>query len=254
MAPCLSTVMFSGRVCVTRLVALGSVSGTCWRMTRMVMMKMISSTNITSTSGVTLMSDIATPSSSPPDTCSAMKDYSLTGERSSGRLADRGRRLVHPQAHLDSRNQVGMQLMCEVADAFLHSLVAAQENVVAQHCRNRDHQPDGGHDQCLTNGAGHLFNGTLSRDADGDQCVVDADHGAEQADEGRGGADRGEHRQTGLHSADDGIGRALQRLGHPFAGADGARETRLIGLVVFVGLLAGFRQCAKRIGAALQLT
>src|SRR6202521_5500281 len=239
MAPCLSTamVMFSGRVCVTRLVALGSVSGTCWRMTRMVMMKMISSTNITSTSGVTLMSDIATPSSSPPDTCSAMKDYSLTGERSSGRLADRGRRLVHPQAHLDARNQVGMQLMCEVADAFLHSLVAAQENVVAQHRRNRDHQPDGRHDQCLTDGAGHLFNGTLSRNTDGNECVINTDHGAQKTDERRGGADRGQHRQTGLHTADDGIGGALQRLGHPFAGADGAGETRLIGLVVFVGLL-----------------
>src|ERR1700690_4276187 len=179
-------------------------------MTRMVMMKMISNTNITSTSGVTLMSDIATPSSSPPDTCSAMKRQSLASERRSGRLAHRGRRLVHPDAHLDAGNQVSVQLMGEGTNALLHGLVAAQENVVAQHRGNRDHQTDGGHDQGLADGAGALFNGTLPRNADGDERVVNTDHGAKQADEGCRGTDRSKHRQTGLHAADDGIGSALQ--------------------------------------------
>jgi hypothetical protein len=46
--------------------------GTCWMITLIVMMKMISRTNITSTKGVTLMSAIMSPSESPP-TLIAMK-------------------------------------------------------------------------------------------------------------------------------------------------------------------------------------
>ena len=60
--------------------------------------------------------------------------------------------------------------------------------------------------------------------ADRDQRVVDAQHRTEQSDERRGGADRSEHRQAGLHAADDGVRGSLQRLGNPLAGADGARE------------------------------
>src|SRR5271154_4574276 len=104
-------------------------------MTRIVMMKMIRSTNITSTRGVTLMSDIASPSS-PLPTLIAMDLLLAGGDR--GRLDDRGWSLVHAQAHLRSRDQVGMQFMREVADAFLHTLVPAQQNVVAQHRGHRD--------------------------------------------------------------------------------------------------------------------
>src|ERR1700722_19796341 len=107
-------------------------------MTRIVMMKMIRSTNITSTRGVTLMSDIASPSS-PLPTLIAMDLLLAGGDRV--RLDDRRRwSLVHAQAHLRTRDQVGMQFMREVADAFLHTLVPAQQNVVAQHRGHRDRQ------------------------------------------------------------------------------------------------------------------
>src|SRR5258708_36795630 len=96
-------------------------------MTRMVMMKMISSTNITSTSGVTLMSDIAVPSSSGPPTCKAMVcRLFLASDRGRGGLHARRRRLVHAKTHLDAGDQVGMQLVRKMADPFLHRLIAAQ--------------------------------------------------------------------------------------------------------------------------------
>ena len=139
--------------------------------------------------------------------------------------------------------------MGEVADPLLHTLIAAQQDVVAQHRGNGDGQTDGGHDQGLADGAGHLVDGRLSGDADGDQRVVNTDDGAEQSDEGRRGADRREHRQARLHAADDGVGGALQRLGDPLAGADGAGQARLVGLVILVGLLAGLGERAERIGA-----
>src|SRR6185437_9775325 len=122
-------------------------------MTRMVMMKMIRSTNITSTRGVTLMSAIAWASSSP--TVIAMSVLFLAG--GGGRVfADCSGRLVHPQAHLGARDQVGMQFMGEVGHHLLHTFIAAQQNVVTQHRRHRDGQTDGGHDQCLADGSRHL--------------------------------------------------------------------------------------------------
>src|SRR3979409_2762 len=126
MSPCLSIaiVMFSGFVCVGKLVAFGRSNCTCWMMTRIVMMKMISSTNITSTSGVTLMSDIASASS--PPTFIAMDLYLASGRRRgfSNRLGYLV--LIHAQTHLRARDQVGMQFMSEVADHFLNALIATQ--------------------------------------------------------------------------------------------------------------------------------
>src|ERR1700730_9999959 len=154
-------------------------------MTRIVMIKMISSTNITSTRGVTLMSDIASASS--PPTLIAMSASVLACGRWSGRLADDRpggpRRLVHSQSHLCARDQVGMQLMGEMADHFLHALIATQQDVVAQHRGHRDGQTDGGHDQRFTDRSRHLVDGGLSGDADRDQRVINTDDGAEQADE-----------------------------------------------------------------------
>ena len=57
-------VMFSGFVCVGTLRSFGSSIGTCWMTTGMVIRKMMSSTSITSTSGVVLMADITSWSSS----------------------------------------------------------------------------------------------------------------------------------------------------------------------------------------------
>src|ERR1700730_5235619 len=125
MSPCLSMaiVMFSGLVCVGKLVAFGRSNCTCWMMTRMVMMKMIRSTNITSTRGVTLMSDIASASS--PLKLIAM-DLFLASGRGRGFGYRRRRRLVHAQAHLCARDQVGVQFMGAAADHFLNALMATE--------------------------------------------------------------------------------------------------------------------------------
>src|ERR1039458_466092 len=163
-------------------------------MTRIVMMKMMRSTNITSTRGVTLMSDIASASS--PPTLIAM-DYELVADGRGGWLGNPWRRLgLHAQSHLGARNKVGMQLMSEMADHFLHTLIAAQQDVVAQHRGHRDGQTDGGHDQCFTDGACHLVDGSLTGHTDGDERVVDADDRAQQTDERRGRTDGREYRQS----------------------------------------------------------
>src|SRR6516164_1630783 len=75
MLPSLSTamVMFSGLVWVGMLTAFGSCTGTVLVITGMVIRKMMSSTSITSTSGVVLMLAIAPPASSLP-TLIAMLD------------------------------------------------------------------------------------------------------------------------------------------------------------------------------------
>src|ERR1700680_4506622 len=181
MPPCfaIAIVMFSGFVCVGKLVAFGRSNCTCWMMTRIVMMKMIRSTNITSTRGVTLMSDIASASS--PPTFIAMGFFLASGRRRG--FGDRCGSLVHAQTHLRARDQVGMQLMGEMADHFLHTFIAAQQDVVAQHGGNRDGQTDGGHDQGLTDGSCDLVDGCLSGDADGDQGVINTDDRTETSDE-----------------------------------------------------------------------
>ena len=68
--------MFSGLVWVGMFTALGRSSFTVFLITGMVIRKMISSTNMTSTSGVVLMSDIrSVPSSSDAPTLIAMVVY-----------------------------------------------------------------------------------------------------------------------------------------------------------------------------------
>src|SRR5215472_13107042 len=59
-----ATVMFSGLVCVGMLTAFGSFTGTCLLITGMVIRKMMRSTSITSTSGVVLMVELSSRSSS----------------------------------------------------------------------------------------------------------------------------------------------------------------------------------------------
>ena len=71
-------------------------------------------------------------------------------------------------------------------------LVAAQQPVVGKHRRNRDDQAERGHDQRLTDRAGDGVDRRLTGRADLDQRAVDADDGAEQADERRGRTDGGE--------------------------------------------------------------
>ena len=78
--------------------------------------------------------------------------------------------------------------------------IDAGECVVGEDRRQRDGEAGGSHDQGFANRTGDLLQRRLAGHADGDQCVVDAPDGTEQADERRGGAGRGEEGQTVFHA------------------------------------------------------
>src|SRR5580765_4367904 len=111
--------MFSGFVCRAMLVSFGSVIGTVCVTTGMVIRKMISSTSITSTSGVVLIAE-TTSSSSPSlePTFIAMAASSLRR----GALAAR----TDLGAHQDA-----VQVGAEAAHRLHRDLVAADQPVVA---------------------------------------------------------------------------------------------------------------------------
>src|SRR5579871_1070424 len=95
-------VMFSGLVWVGMLTAFGTVTGTFLVMTGMVIRKMISSTNMTSTSGVVLISDMIPPSSPVPTLIAMVAAPSAPG-------------LSDPR----TAYQIGMQVAGEIAHVVL---------------------------------------------------------------------------------------------------------------------------------------
>src|SRR3954470_23482566 len=103
--------MFSGLVCVGTLRSLGSSSPTFCTTTGMVMRKMISSTSITSTSGVVLICELSSSSSWP--TCMAMSDH-----------------LVRTVAAAEQRH---LHAAAEAAHLLHRHAVAPHEEVVGQH-------------------------------------------------------------------------------------------------------------------------
>src|SRR4051812_32492527 len=139
-----------------------------------VMMKMMSSTSMTSTSGVMLISFITSSVSSCVPKAMALSSALL--HRDDVRCPARG----HPRA----RHEVGVQVVREAVEPHDHRLVAAHQRVVAQHGRNGDGEAERGHDQRLTDRTRDLVDRGLARGADGHQRVVNAPHRAEQADEG----------------------------------------------------------------------
>src|SRR5260221_9097314 len=180
-------VMFCGLVLVGIFTAFGSVTGTVLVMIGMVIRKMISSTSMTSTSGVVLMSDMMPCSSSSELwTFIDMVNSPVAQLRALPTLLASGRAAagVDPCA----AHQVGVQIAGEIAQAVLQALVPAQQPVVAQHRAHRHEQADGRHDQRLADRAGDLVDARLAGDTDGDQRVENAHDGAKQADEGRGGS------------------------------------------------------------------
>src|SRR5881394_997623 len=186
--------MFSGLVCVGRLRSFGSSTGTFCTTTGMVMRKMISSTSITSTSGVVLICEFRSSSSACP-TCIAMSHH-----------------LVRGVAAAEERH---LQAAAEAAH-FLHAhAVAAHEPVVAEHGGHRDRETERRHDQRLAHRPGDLVDRCLSGDADRGQRVVDPPDRAEETDEGRGRADGGEEREPGLQAVVDDVDRAVERHGDP---------------------------------------
>ena len=93
-----------------------------------------------------------------------------------------------------------------------------------------DREADGGHDECLTDRAGHLVDAGLARHTDGDERVVDAPHRAEEADERRGRADGGEKREAVLRAALDVFDRALDRHRDPGVQVDLAEQAGVLDL------------------------
>src|SRR4029453_17266366 len=107
--------------------------------------KMISSTSITSTSGVVLM--VETTSSSSPAPGPTLMAMAL-------------------RPGLRARQQHGVQIGAEAANLVHGGLVAADEPVVAEHGRHSDREADGGHDERLAHGTGHLVDRCLAGDTD----------------------------------------------------------------------------------------
>src|SRR5256712_2718988 len=137
--------MFSGLVCVGRLRSRGSSTGTFWITTGMVMRKMMSSTSITSTSGVVLICEFRSSSVSCP-TVIAMSD-----------------RLVRGVAAAEQRHLHGA---AEAPHVLHGDAVAAHEPVVSQHCRDGHRETERGHDERLADRPRHLVDRRLSGDAD----------------------------------------------------------------------------------------
>src|SRR5690349_9108461 len=137
-------------------------------------MKMISSTSMMSTSGVTLMPLM--PSSVSSD------DIAM-----SRRLPRRRRRL-----------EVRDQLAAEALGRDRARLQDALEVVVRGNRGQRDEQTDRGRDQCLGDAAHHLRAGVAARGRQIRGRVNDAEHRAEQADERRVVADRAQEREAAL--------------------------------------------------------
>src|SRR5688500_1054918 len=221
-------------------VACGSSTLTLCDINGAVIMKMMSSTSITSTRGVTLISAIGPPLSLPE-----LKAMVLLRQRDCLALA---------ADCADSRagGEEVVQVVGEGVELAVGDAVQAHEDVVREHRRNGDEQADRGHDQRLADRAGHGGDRGLARGADADQRAVDAPHGAEQADERRGRTDGGEHGQAVLEArgfaghalaqgAVDELG-AVQRL-------DQARA--LVALVVGGGLGGVERDLRERLGLAL---
>src|SRR5687768_18238717 len=118
--------MFSGFVSRTSTVSFGSVTGIDGATTGTVIRKMISSTSITSTSGVVLIAETtSSSSSSAAPTVIAMA------------LCLRG----------GVRQQHRVEVRAEAAHLLHRGLVAANQPVVPKHRRHRDREADRRHDQ-----------------------------------------------------------------------------------------------------------
>src|SRR5882724_2915431 len=229
MLPFLSTamVMFSGLVCVGILTAFGRSTGTVLLITGMVMRKMISSTSMTSTSGVVLMLDITVFSSElPPTLIDMVSPHSLAERRRLGGRRTRTAATLAP--HAGTAHQVGMQVAGKVTQGILQELVAAEQPVVTHDRRYRDEEANGGHDERLAHRACDFVDARLAGDADRHQRVQNAPDRTEQPDERGYGPDGGEQTQAAVQLAVDLIDGALQRHGDPLVQVDAVGEAAVV--------------------------
>src|SRR5215831_10746407 len=132
---------------------------------------MMSNTSITSTSGVTLMSDL-TPPLAPPRSIAIAESPELGSDGSQGSLNLSLSSLLDEVVHLD----------VEVLDA-------RGQVVVNPDSGNRDDQTERGLDERFRNTDRDGADTGRTARADALECVDDADDRAEQSDEWRGGSD-----------------------------------------------------------------
>src|SRR5580698_9703772 len=155
-------------------------------------MKMISSTRMTSMNGVTLISWIS------PSVLSPWSRRMLTGllrGRNGSRIALRTLHQIAAHHGQDLDAGVGIER------AILRD--RARKHVVDHHRRDRGGEPEGGGEQRLGDARRdhREIGGVQLRNPD--EAVHDAPYRAEQADEGRGGADGGEDAGAAQHLPPD---------------------------------------------------
>src|SRR5690606_13474465 len=151
------------------LSARGKSTFTEWVSTGTVIIKIISNTNITSTSGVMLISLITSLSSSSPPP-KAMLTRLLS--RFSGIQFGDLRRIFAARRRC-AGNQVSVQLMGKAVEFAEQTFVSAVKRVVPKHRRNGDGQTKGRHDQGFTDRASHFIDACRARNTDAYQGVID---------------------------------------------------------------------------------
>src|SRR3546814_11290931 len=104
---------------------------------------------------------------------------------------------LHDALPISTRHHVTIKVGREGTQLLGNRLVATHHPVVAEHRRNGNGETESGHDERLTDRTGDRVDRRLTGGTDLDERAVDADDGAEQADERRGRAPGGEERQTG---------------------------------------------------------
>src|SRR6185503_3656585 len=153
-------------------------------------MKIISSTSMMSTIGVTLISDCRW--SAPP--CIPMTNTPSSAKRNSGsgpapQPQARWPRLLRVQLLRAVLDEVINQLGSRVVHFHHEAVDLAGEIVEQPHRRNRDYEPQCGSEQGFRNTAGHGCDTCGFGVLHATEGVDDAEHGAEQSYERRGRAD-----------------------------------------------------------------
>src|SRR5688572_19763294 len=163
---------------------------------------MISSTSMTSTSGVTLISDL-TPPLAPPRSIDISKFSRAMGDGLSA-VGPSGRSTATKSPKPTSPRPALSRLPDEEVDELRRRVVhlhvevfdAAGQVIVEPNCRNRDDEPERGLDERFRDTGRHRADTTGAAGRNALERVDDADDRAEQPDERRRGADRRQCRHT----------------------------------------------------------
>src|SRR4051794_10205333 len=212
----------------TVLVAVGNLTLTPCCNIGATSIMMMSSTSMTSTSGVTLISDLTPPLAPPRSIAMAISPQKF---QSSESRFQRDFRLAEFQSEILNLNSeisrlLLRRLLDEVVDELRRRVVhldvevldAATEVIVEPHRRNRDHQTERGLDERFRNTDRDGADAGRAARADALERVDDADDRAEQPDERSRRADRRQRRNALLQVGRREGRRALNRA------ADGVHQ------------------------------